>query len=277
MSVQENKIKGGVITMGSLFWENGRNCLKDKNELDSKGKIKSVELAKYRIEWRNENLVITDAKQIQLPIRYGKQSDTRKKTYTMVFSREYLNKKCFGQIIPFKDEIDFQKNGTLEEQARKMAQAEGIKDRNDNVFLVLDWCAMALWIDSTSIHAPYLRKEWLSIVNPPNNYFRNKRNTITNAPSNAERNATDYSGHNDAVLLNNDFELIDVPIKCKFDFLLLTYTKPNISYPNAKTIADAINDKNSRYNSYLRRNIGNGIVTVDDEEIKSHLDNPLKF
>lgn len=271
MSVQENKILGGVITMGSLFWENGRNCLRDKSKLDSNGKIKSVELAKYRTKWRNENLVITDAKEIQLPIRYGKQSDTRKKTYTMVFSREYLNKKCFGQIIPFRNEIDFNTNGILEEQARKMAQAEGIKDQNDNVFLVMDWCAMALWIKPTSIHAPFLRNEWINIVDSPNNYFRNKNNQAR-----TERWATDYSVNNDAVLLNARFELIDVPIKC--DFLLLTYTKPSSNYPNnAKTTATAINDEDSRYNSYLKRNIDNGIVTIDDEEIKSHLEESLKF
>lgn len=269
------RIKGGVITMGSLFWENGRNCLKDKTKLDCNGRIKSVELAKYRTEWRDENFEKSDSDEtrIRLPIRYGKKSDTRKDTYTMVFSREYLNRDCFARIIPFKNEIDFQRNGTLVEQTRKMAKAEGITDRQGNVHLAMDWCVMAIWIKPNATFTQYLKTEWLSIVNPPNNHFRKKNN-----PQQSDRNATDYSGHNDLVLLNNDFELIDVPINCSFDFLLLTYTKPTSPYPaDAETIANAINHKNSRYNSYLSRNIKNDIITCDDNSIRGFLLPSLQF
>jgi hypothetical protein len=267
------RIKGGVITMGSLFWENGRNCLKLPN---------SVTLGKLRTSWRNENLVKSDAQGIQLPIRYGKKSSTRKYTYTMVFSRAYLNRQGSGQIIPFKHEIDFQTNGTLETQARNMAEAEGI-DSNGNTYLAMDWCVMAIWIKPNTTFTQYLINEWHSIVNNQNNFFRFKRNSQTNAPSNTARNHTDFSGpNNDAVLLNPNFELIDVPINSDFDFLLLTYTNPRQNppcpnYPDAETIANAINDRNSRYNAYLRRNIDSGIITCDDNAIREFLSPSLQF
>jgi hypothetical protein len=255
----ENKrIKGGVITMGSLFWESGRNCLKA---------IESIRLGKLRTKWRNENLVIADSEQVKLPIRYGKISSSRKNTYTMIFSREYLNEECFGQIIPFKDAIDFYTPGMVEEQTKKMAEAEGIFKENRE-WLAIDWCVMAIWINpnSTAPIINHLRQEWDNILNTQSYRFRGN-----------SRRETDYSGYNDPVLLNNNFELIDVPIKCNFDFLLLTYTKPDANYPDVETIAEAINCKQSKYNTYLKRNIESKIITSDDKKIRSFLSPSMKF
>lgn len=141
----------------------------------------------------------------------------------------------------------------------------------------MDWCTMAIWINPTLPHDKNLRNEWLLIVNNPNNYFRYKKNRNNNIPSNTPRYATDYSGNNDAVLLSNNFELIDVPIKCDFDFLLLTYTKPDSSYPDAETIAKAINCKKSKYNTYLKKNIESKILTCDDDKIRGFLEPSMKF
>lgn len=251
MNLKEKKIKGGAMIIGSLFWETGSNCLKD-----------AVELGKIRTKWRNENLVVSDAEQVKIPIRYGKISSTRKNTHTMVFSREYLDKRSYGLIVPFKEKFNFTAKGILEIEVIKMAEAEGIY-KSDGEWLARDWCAMAIWINPKSVYKNEVRKEWKLILNKDNFCFRRKGGYQRNS-----RSSNDYSG-SDGILLNEDFELIDVPIKCDFDFLILTYTKPDLVYSNTEVIAKAI--RKSHYSSYLLNNIKNRIVTLDDKEISKFL------
>lgn len=262
MEEVENKIKGGVIIIGSLFWENGRNCLKNQT---------SINLGKLRTEWRNKYLRISKKKQIKLPIRYGKTSNTRKNTYTIVWSRERLGSNSSGLVIPFKDKIDFNKKGVLETQVIEMAKAEGIYKLTGNYShrLATDWAVMSIWIKDTA-HRPNILAEWQAIVNTNSFAFH----LIRNNPYRV-RSYADYSWNNN-ILLNQNFELIDVDINTDLHFLLLAYTKADYvnqnnqeDYPNPKTIAD--NFKRNRYKTYFNRNHNNKIITADNEEILKEL------
>ncbi len=57
-------LRGGVIIIGSLLWDN---------------KIS-------RQEWRKNDLYNRNRFKVNVPIRYGRCSDTRNNTYTMIFS-----------------------------------------------------------------------------------------------------------------------------------------------------------------------------------------------
>src|SRR5882672_9080428 len=55
----------GILAIGSLYWDDNAN----------------------RQAWRNSRLDGTAEFQVNAPIRYGRKSETRGDTYTMVFSR----------------------------------------------------------------------------------------------------------------------------------------------------------------------------------------------
>ena len=79
-------LRGGVIIIGSLLWDNSN-----------------------RQKWRENNLCIEKQFKVYIPIRYGRCSCARKKTYTMVFSNICYLKRYgleIGWILPIKAEIN---------------------------------------------------------------------------------------------------------------------------------------------------------------------------
>ena len=56
-------LNGGILIVGSLLWDERREG------------------------WRRSRLDMESAELVTAPIRYGRQSETRGNTYTMVFSR----------------------------------------------------------------------------------------------------------------------------------------------------------------------------------------------
>ncbi|MBD8489188.1 hypothetical protein IFO69_10565 [Echinicola sp. CAU 1574] len=75
-------LKGGALIIGSLFWQDYRD-----NKNDSKDK--------KRKEWRDKHLDMTSAKDVVVPIRYGRFSSKDGGTYTMVFDNS-LNRDQYG-------------------------------------------------------------------------------------------------------------------------------------------------------------------------------------
>ncbi|MBI4930046.1 MAG: hypothetical protein HY841_04725 [Bacteroidetes bacterium] len=118
--MKKEEIKGGVIIIGSLFWEDEKNCMKGEK---AKGK--------RRKKWRNDNLNIDKTKPIPLPVSYGRCSSSRLCTYTMVLSSAYNNKVGQGLVVPFKKEIDFSQENILKEQVGNLALAEGIYKKGE--------------------------------------------------------------------------------------------------------------------------------------------------
>ena len=81
------KLKGGVIIIGSLIWE---DHLKKADNI--------------RKNWRKQNLLDKPVL-AKVPIRYGRESQTRKHTYTMVFSKSCENTLGQGLILSFNEDI----------------------------------------------------------------------------------------------------------------------------------------------------------------------------
>ncbi len=258
MEEEENKIKGGVIIMGSLFWENEKNCVAGK-EKDSRA----------RRRWRELNLDLSKKQNIRVPIRYGRFSgkENRENTYTMVLSREYLKRLGTALVVPFNRVFSIKEKGKIREQIKRLARVEGIQKGKEKV-LAKNWSAVTIWINPKSNYFNEIRNYWQKhIIGSCFNYG--------------------YTGKNyewsDGSLLDDSFQL-QLPIETNFDFLLCTYILPkfkegdddrnrtinkNQGYPDVKTIGQAIAD--SGYSTYFCQNRVSEIVTTDDDKIFKHI------
>ena len=258
-TTQPTTIKGGVITMGSLFWENGRNCLPTQ---------KAIKLGGKRTKWRNENLVISNSEKIQLPIRYGKKSSTRKNTYTMVFSSLALDKESHGLIIPYKEEIDFSNYLNFERQAQKLADVEGIS-KGDNR-LRKHWGCIGIYINSGSakVKVDILNSYWKSLRLTDGEYAKLDPEKIR---------FYELEKDGDFSLLDKNYCLIPkVEINTRLDFLFFLYMKAEHRnkekqkrYPTPQEIAEEIN--RSGYETYYKENVKSEITTFEDNDINGFL------
>lgn len=264
MEAEENKIKGGVIIIGSLFWENKDNAIQEKE---------SIDLAEKRKNWRETYLDLNDEreKQHQLPIRYGRCSSSRKCTYTMVFSSLALPEKSFGLVIPYKEEIDFWEYSNFEKQARLLADIEGIS-KGKTPHLKKLWACIGIYINPNSNDATKTKVNdyWAKLKSTDKNYL--------------EQSVNDYKFEN----LKGDYSLLDinyclkpeVKIDTDIDFLFYTYIKAENrkldderktiqNYPSPEEIANEI--LRSGYKTYFEENIARRITTFEDEKIKAFL------
>lgn len=246
-----NGIKGGVILIGSLLWET--------KELNPFGDAEK-KLSELRQIWRNKYLDIDNQSLKPMPIRYGRCSNKRACTYTMVFSRSCLKiNSGMSSIIPFKDSFD-DDGSNFKSMALELALVEGISDSSNNK-LRKSWGCIALYINPKSIFLEKIKSMW-EVLKESDTDYRDK-NTRNFQINNRLENST---------LLNDDYTLSsDINIDTELDFLFLTYIKPinrnnNIKeYPTSTDIATEIG--RSGYDTYLKQNIVNGISTFQDKEI----------
>lgn len=254
---EENKIKGGVIIIGSLFWENESNAIQD-------GESKA--LAGKREEWRKIFLNLDPNKKEtpKLPIRYGRCSPSRKCTYTMVFSSLALNTQSVGLVIPYKSEIDFSNYLHFERQAKILADVEGISKDNDNR-LRKSWGCIGIYIKPKSVHSPVINNHWDNLRMTDNEY--------TNLNP-AKIRFPELEKDGDYSLLDKNYRLkSEIKINTEIDFLFFTYIKAehrnkdkHKRYPTPQEIAEEIN--RSGYKTYFEENVKSGIETYQDIDIK---------
>lgn len=226
-------MKGAVIVIGSLLWENEENSLdKEQGEL--------------RTEWR-ENLALEKKISIRLPIRYGRKSSSRQCTYTMLFSNSVTDLgKAF--LIPFKKEIS--SFDELKEQAFELSKAEGISTKKYPKRLISKWGAVA-------IHFNKNRSEFLT------DFQMNWHKEFS------EFDNHDYGIGTEETSITENGELnFELNYPDEFDYVFATPVKPNISeYPTILRIAEAINKSNPKYDTYVKENFNNGIRVLNDIEL----------
>ena len=251
---KSDTIKGGVIIIGSLIWENEHNAIPDKG---------SKKLGKYRREWREKNLDVSNIQIIPLPIRYGRCSSGRHHTYTMVLSREYLNNnQGAGLIVPFKKQFIQNKLQQVTTQLKYLSIAEGIITQEEKNRFAALWGGIAIWINPKSKFKIQIENYWQNVITKPKYKYREKSYAWA-----------------DGTLLDDSFRL-QLEINTDCDFLVCTYILPKYKkgdndsdanqnmkqgYPNPKMLNEAI--QKSKYSTYFCQNRVNNIVTVDDNEI----------
>ncbi len=233
------KLKGGVIIIGSLIWE---DHLKEKNQ------------DFIRRDWKNQNL-LTDRKLTPVPIRYGRKSSSRKDTYTMIFTKSNENSLGQGLIIEFRETINSFED--LEIQAIALAIAEGIYTSSNNR-ISSTWGSVGLLINpalkkSDFAKFEFLSKKWTDI-------YQSYYETFF---------AIDYKCNEDleppidqnGILTINWQEAMN-----GFDLLIATLVIPDPKRQlTAQEIADKMREK--EYFKYFKSNVLNKIKTTQDEQI----------
>ena len=235
-------LKGGVIIIGSLLWDN-----------------------EEREKWREENLRCSEKFQVYLPIRYGRCSTSRENTYTMVFSNECCseNKLGKGWIIPLKKEIDSFE--ALKREAWAMGKAEKFDQG-----LYDNWGSVALLLNPNKEIDPAIKEEWRELLST-NDHISD----LEKAQTNNEQPVIDSNG----LLTISWPEEIKSDNKIgELDLLIATVTKPTFikgQYPTASQIANAMNKVN--YYKYFRQNIKHKITTSQDEKILKNIPENIKM
>src|ERR1700680_2992089 len=193
--MQQTNVKGGVIIIGSLRWENRGNAIGDKD------------LAEKREQWRIENLDIVNEEPIKMPIRYGRSSSTRKCTYTMVFSSTVLDNLGQGLIVPYQSKIDFDNYINFERQAIKLAEIERISQNGSR--LRKNWGCIGIYINPESTNKNTIQKYWQTLRRLDRNYKKLSSVYIIEP--------------REASLLKEDYTLSDkIKIETELDFLFFT-------------------------------------------------------
>ena len=254
--MHDKQIKGGVIIIGSLRWEDEINAIQEEDQ---------KKLGKERRMWRERVLDLGNIKAIALPIRYGRSSKSRKCTYTMVFSSTAHTHKATGLIVPYNKNIDFRNYNHFKNQALDFAKVEGIKKKEDK--LIKKWGCIGIYINTSSIHCDLIKQYWLDLKNIDEDYL--KINSSSYCFSELEG---EYS------LLNDDFTLSsEVRIETNLDFLFFNYIKPEHRdqkkerYPTPEEIANEIIC--SGYKTYFEKNNDYGITTANDTLIRNLINN----
>jgi len=227
-------LKGGVIIIGSLLWQNYLDHVGDD----------------IRANWRNSHLDITKKIPVKVPIRYGRKS--KSDIMTMVFSNRMARKTGFGYVIPFNKTISCKDELLCE--AIALSAAEGMKGN-----FVCSWGVLSYLINDAKIDDSQ-KKEIVKL-------FRQRKNAqfdINEYKVGKERSCISKSLKLDinwvAPVSGNDQQEID-----KFHFLLATATKPDNKLPTYQEVAQTI--KADKQRKYFINNLMSGIITHDDFEI----------
>lgn len=235
-----NKLKGGVLIIGSLLWDK----------------------TKIREDWRNDNLNITKIIDVKIPIRYGRLSSKRSSIYTMVFSSEYCTANYLGtgKFIPFKENLVAFKE--LNIQCTELIKAEHNKDTLDFTRFNWSWGTLAIMFNPKSLLEDYENieltkhfiKEW-------------------NKKIGAGFKINDYKvGEEKEILDNQAFLNFSWPNSLdEYDFFITTSNKSGLQkYPEPTEIAEKFNTNGAEY---FYKNISNNITTFQDKQIKNLLKN----
>jgi len=225
-------LRGGVIIIGSLLWDN-RN----------------------RQKWRENDLCLENRFKVYVPIRYGRYSCTRK-IYTMVFSNNcYLKGYGLGTgwILPMKAEVD--SFNELKKEAKKMGKAEGFNNGFSS-----DWGSVALLLNPNKIIDDSIKEEWGKFMSDkiPGYFLSDKK-------IKSEKFPIDFNGF---LTIRWPEEVIQKNNIGKYDFLIATVTNPTLidnKYPTVRKIANAMKKVNAY--SYFVKNREHEITTFQDERI----------
>lgn len=229
------KLKAGIIIIGSLYWDNNPS----------------------RQRWRDSRLKLTDEFSVEVPIRYGRKSEKRGNTYTMVFSHS----GSMGQGKVVRCQTDISSVEELEIEAEALWTAErSSTDSNGRVSAL--WGGVGLLVRPGVPIQPEFMDAWEKRVG--------REQTFTAQSSEVTMSKQGILKIDWPSLSNSSDQ---VPV----DLLLATVTKPTLigappRFATAQEIAEAwIRDQQGNV-SYFWSNRKNGILTFQDGDIQKCLE-----
>lgn len=233
----------GILMIGSLFWDDNLN----------------------RTKWRATRLNLEKSYNVFVPIRYGRQSQSRGNTFTMVFSRLCLRRSHglgTAKVVICKNNVE--NVAGLIKEAELLWAAERKKFQS-NGKLSADWGCVSLLVNP-NCQVPYdFLQGWKSRIQKEKLYGKIQH-------SNAERPIVTSDGLLYIPWPNTSENGLPVPI----DLLLATATNPTFSgdppaYPRARKVARAWKRDSNGHDKYFWRNRENGIFTHQDYFIEKIL------
>jgi len=239
------KISVGILIVGSLYWD------KDTS----------------RENWRRDRLSLDEKFHVPAPIRYGRQSEKRGFSYTMVFSEALCREEHqLGRAIAVRCSRYVSSIDDLVEEAESLWATER-NSYTTNGKRSASWGCVALMANPSSAIPTVLRDDWARHVASEHLYGRFCLAAGENAIVSPEG------------MLQIPWPTLDDVRSLNLDILLATATNPTIKkdrYPTAEEIADAWKTvSGKRYLEYFRSNRNHGIATFQDGDIEWHLGSDL--
>ncbi len=237
MDNQKFNLKGGVLIIGSLLWQDYLENVGDD----------------IRKTWRTGHLMIDSKIMVKVPIRYGRYSK-KNKIYTMTYSKSVSRTKFgTGYFVPFSNAVLTTADDIINE-AIALSEAEGMK----KIFVAKWGAALAILFNDQKIDdkaKSYLSKLWNNKIKANNDYnpplFKKNKTETPCMKANGQLNFSWVKpvDERQAELLNS------------YDFLLATATQPT-DYPTLNALAANIKSDKERF--YFIENYKNGITTFQD-------------
>ena len=240
------KIRGiqlGVLIIGSLYWD----C------------------SKIRAKWRQDRLCLNAKQHVNAPIRYGRSSSSRGKSFTMVFSMNLVRENQLGQAIVVPCQQLVNNSEDLVKEARYLWAVESNEKYFTDISTCKSWGRIVLLENPNHPIPDEIRRGWCKHVSSNTCY----RRLIGSADS--EKIAVDGSGG----FLKIPWPEFEDGSVLEMDALLATVTNPTIDngdYPSVHKIAKAWNTSDGKNHiDYFCKNRAHGIKTFQDIEIQNRL------
>jgi hypothetical protein len=240
-----------VLAVGSLYWD---SC-------------------PIRQEWQRLRLKMDEVSDISTAIRYGRRSQKRQNTFTMVFSRSCL-RGCFlrsrlGRAKAIRCQRPVRSVQDLIDEAEALWDAED-PNQQPSGRLSKSFGCVALLINPNSQIPQLLIDGWAD--------------RVENEPNYGHFSKTDDE---ESVVCSRGFLRLPWPNITRtrrplpFDLVLATPTNPTLEghpldYPTPSTIAKAWNQASPECFDYFKNNRTNQIHTFQDRQIKRHLKPELR-
>lgn len=233
-------LRAGVLVIGSLLWEE----------------------TEHRKRWRRERLICADQTRVSVPIRYGRRSNSRGDTYTMVFSLTLsMSDRTMGWGIAVPCVRKVHDTHDLVEEAEALWVAEQSRAITPGP-ISANWGRVGVVFNPRSPYREEVLSCWSDRVGTENNYSE-----LPNLSG--EKPAIGKDG-----LLRIPWPRTELGEYDGLDVLLATATDPSLvdgKYPLPDEVAKAWNIDNCGNVRYFMKNQESGIVTFEDDEIAKHL------
>jgi hypothetical protein len=232
----------GILIIGSLYWDP----------------------SSVRCRWRQNRLSCSETRQVKAPIRYGKKTKKRGRTYTMVFSKSCSGPATLGTALVVPTRADCCEPEHLFEEAQHLWAAE--RDEETISGISEDWGKVCV------LRSPQ--------IDPNDRILMAWRKTVSelgdsygSLPAAADEDPV-LDAASGLALFNWPTDVATNAGLAGFDLLLMTANKPTLvggQYATAIEVATAWRDDTESHVMYFYNNRRYGITTFEDTRIQSIL------
>lgn len=207
-------MRGGILIVGSLLWDRARG----------------------RESWRQTRLAMDEILRVKVPIRYGRKSESRGNTFTMVVDTQ--GPAGQAAVVPCRRELN-------------------------NTDDIIDEAKLLWRAEQSAAQAGSISSSWGSVG------ARFRDGYIANDHVQAWSDCFHGGGTtvppvNDNGILEIAWPVMNDGLPIDFDLILATATQAESNRPQPHEIADAWIDQDDGHESYFFENVRHGIRTSED-------------